>query len=241
MVFVPDYKWGPLSYMRLSHEAFRNAFKSLVTKVGLLTADSDPVIISDVLELWRGLRQCIEMHARHEDEVIFKAYCDFFPEVSKEQSEEHRHHEAVLSSITDTLASIANSSTIDPEMLTAACDLVSEFVRDQEQHMLSEEMNLVAMPRKHVNLSLHKKILAECWDLETAETWRETLPFILNSLPMLPQRVRFIKALIWALPDRTQQIGLMVAVGVDDVQWTRFTAELPEIIPRGADGFERYY
>lgn len=241
VVFVPDYKWGPLSYMRLSHEAFRNAFKALVTKVGLLTTESDPLIISNILDLWRSLRQCIEMHARHEDEFIFKAYCDFYPEVSKEQSEDHRHHEAILSSISEALASIANSSKIAPEMLTAACDLVSEFVRDQELHMLSEEKNLVAMPRKHVNLALHKKILVECWELEAAGTWREMLPFILNCLPMLPQRIRFIKALLWALPDLAQQIGLMIVAGVDDVQWTRINAELPEIIPRGANGFERFY
>jgi hypothetical protein len=29
-VFVPDYKWGPLSFMRLSHEAFRGALPKLV-------------------------------------------------------------------------------------------------------------------------------------------------------------------------------------------------------------------
>jgi hypothetical protein len=32
-----------------------------------------------------------------------------------------------------------------------------------------------------------------------------------------------------------------VAMGVDEIQWKRITDELPEIIPRGAPGWERYY
>jgi hypothetical protein len=42
-------------------------------------------------------------------------------------------------------------------------------------------------------------------------------------------------------PPHAQHIGIMVASGVDDVQWRRITLELPEIIPRGAHGWERYY
>jgi hypothetical protein len=29
-VFTPEYKWGPLSFMRLTHEAFRGAMPRLV-------------------------------------------------------------------------------------------------------------------------------------------------------------------------------------------------------------------
>ena len=32
-VFVPDYKWGPLSFMRLTHEAFRGAIPRLLAVV----------------------------------------------------------------------------------------------------------------------------------------------------------------------------------------------------------------
>ena len=67
------------------------------------------------------------------------------------------------------------------------------------------------------------------------------LPWVLNSLPMLHQRVRFLKTLLWAMPERAQHVGVLVALGVDEVQWVRITNELPEIIPRGAQGWERYY
>ena len=166
----------------------------------------------------------------------------------------------------------------------------------------------------------------QCWELTPASSWAEMLPWILNSLPMLHQRVRFIKTLLWAMPERAQHIGtplfywsacgrdlslmegphvnpslgvhyqlhnhhskisstitwsnflrvchhsltlkmlpsvvmrglncseppltamiqllctgIMIALGVDEVQWVRITTELPEIIPRGAQGWERYY
>jgi hypothetical protein len=42
-------------------------------------------------------------------------------------------------------------------------------------------------------------------------------------------------------PERGQHIGIMLALGVDAVQWKRITDELPEIIPRGAAGWERFY
>ncbi len=43
------------------------------------------------------------------------------------------------------------------------------------------------------------------------------------------------------MPERAQHIGLMLALGVDDVQWRRLTDDLPDIIPRAADGYVRYW
>ncbi len=71
--------------------------------------------------------------------------------------------------------------------------------------------------------------------------WYDMLPWALNNLPMLQQRLRLLKALLWALPERGQQLGMMVGLGVDAVQWRRITAELPEIVPRGAPGWVRFH
>lgn len=241
-IFVPDYKWGPLSYMRLTHEAFRTAIARLLVKVEALANASsvEPSQVEDVVDYWRLLHHSLEVHAKHEDQVIFAEYSKFFPQVSKESNEEHEHHEAVFREISNALTSAMNAKTASQGIATAN-DLIKEFAKDIEQHLLGEELNLAAMPRKYVNLALSKQVLAKCWDMETADTWREILPWTLNNLPMLQQRVRFLKTFLWAVPERAQQIGLMVAAGVDDVQWLRITNELPEIIPRGADGYERFY
>lgn len=58
---------------------------------------------------------------------------------------------------------------------------------------------------------------------------------------MFEQRRRYLKCLIWAMPERAQQIGAMLYRGVDDVTWTRLAFEVPEMIPRGLPGHVRYY
>ncbi len=64
---------------------------------------------------------------------------------------------------------------------------------------------------------------------------------MLHHLPMRMQRVRYLKTFLWALPERAQQIGTMVALGSSPVEWSVLAAELPEIIPRGAPGWARYH
>lgn len=81
----------------------------------------------------------------------------------------------------------------------------------------------------------------QCWEITPVPSWAEIIPWTVNSLPMLHQRVRFIKTLLWAMPERAQHLGIILALGVDEVQWIRITNELPEIVPRGAHGWERYY
>jgi hypothetical protein len=44
-----------------------------------------------------------------------------------------------------------------------------------------------------------------------------------------------------AMPERAQQIGAMLSLGMNVPQWRRMTTELPEIVPRGATGWQRYY
>lgn len=58
-----------------------------------------------------------------------------------------------------------------------------------------------------------------------------------------PQNVQtmFLKSWIWAMPERAQQLGLMVYRVVDDVTWIEVASDLPEVIPRGLPGHRRYY
>ena len=81
----------------------------------------------------------------------------------------------------------------------------------------------------------------QVFETSDGRVWYTMVPWVLNSLPMLHQRLRFLKSLMWSMPDRAQQLGMMVALGVDPVQWRRITDELPELIPRGAPGWERYH
>lgn len=43
------------------------------------------------------------------------------------------------------------------------------------------------------------------------------------------------------MPERAQEIGLIVYRGVDSVMWAFLAKEIPEMIPRGVKGFRRSY
>ena len=81
----------------------------------------------------------------------------------------------------------------------------------------------------------------QVWESTCSEDWAVILPWTVNMLPYLPQRVRYLRSLLWAMPENAQLIGRMVALGVDGVQWLRITNHIPELVPRGAHSWRRFY
>ena len=63
---------------------------------------------------------------------------------------------------------------------------------------------------------------------------------MVQSLPMLSQRTTYLRSFLMAMPERAQQIGVMVALGVDPVNWYRIRRVLPDITPRGEQGWRQY-
>lgn len=43
------------------------------------------------------------------------------------------------------------------------------------------------------------------------------------------------------MPERAQQLGLMVYRVVDDIIWVEIARDLPEVVPRGLPGHRRYF
>mmetsp|Transcript_38079 Transcript_38079/g.84818 ORF Transcript_38079/g.84818 Transcript_38079/m.84818 type:complete len:945 (+) Transcript_38079:211-3045(+) len=237
-VFVPDYKWGPLSFMKLTHEAFRGAVPKLLQAAkAVAEGDNSDDATATLEESWRLFALMHEEHSQHEDRVIFKTYNDYFPQVAGPYNNDHDHHHDELKKITEAVTAACKGGAGAGGLM----QMLEKYCEDLEKHLRGEEDHLQGMPRKWIPLELHKQIVRKCWELTPAETWAEYLPWAVNSLPMLHQRVRFIKTFLWAMPERAQHIGIMLATGVDAVQWKRITDELPEIIPRGAPGWERYY
>ena len=115
------------------------------------------------------------------------------------------------------------------------------FFEHFEEHLRGEEDNLQPIGRKYLPLAIMKDISREVWEITPAERWEVIVPFIVSNLPRHTQRVRYLKVLCWSMPERAQQIGAIVYRNVDAVMWERLRVEVPEIIPRGAPGWKRYY
>ena len=43
------------------------------------------------------------------------------------------------------------------------------------------------------------------------------------------------------MPERSQEMGMMIYRGVDSVEWSRLVLEIPEVTPRGLSGYRKIY
>merc|ERR1712226_107659 len=247
-VFTPEQKWGPLSFMKLTHEAFRGNMDTLLHYIDAVNIDEDSNQAKENLGLFAAHlnRFCIvhEEHAKHEDEVIFKTFNDYFPDHAKKWNDDHTEDHKKL----EHWRKLAND-TLDTSLSGADRKMAMDELRDQlpafmehfKEHLLGEEDNLNPIGRKHLPISLTVQMARKVWDITDAKQWEIIIPFILLGLPRHPQRVRYLKVLTWAMPERAQQIGAIIYRNVDAVMWERLSSAVPHIIPRGVAGWKRYY
>jgi tellurite resistance protein TehA-like permease/hemerythrin-like domain-containing protein len=247
-VFTPENKWGPLSFMKLTHEAFRGNLATLRHALVTLDLDDESDMAEDNLGLFAAHfnRFCIlhEEHSKHEDEVIFKTFNDYFADHAKKYNEDHAEDHIKLEgwrALANQLLDKAMSKEARKEALEKLAKELPPFFDHFLEHLKGEEDNLQPIGRKHLPLEIMKQISRDVWRITPAEKWEVILPFIIKNLPRQLQRERYLKVLCWSMPERAQQFGAILYRNVDAVTWERLRTELPEIIPRGAPNFHRYY
>mmetsp|Transcript_21528 Transcript_21528/g.27838 ORF Transcript_21528/g.27838 Transcript_21528/m.27838 type:complete len:536 (+) Transcript_21528:133-1740(+) len=247
-VFTPEVKWGPLSFMKLTHEAIRGHMDSLRHYIDVVDVEDESAEAKENLGLFAAHfnRFCIvhEEHAKHEDIIIFKTFNDFFPEHAKKWNDDHAEDIIKLENWR-RLANNTLDGSLDVAGRKAALDELRadlpSFFEHFEEHLKGEENHLNPIGRKYLPMSLMVDMNRKVWEITDAKRWEIIVPFIILGLPRHPQRVRYLKVMTWALPERAQQIGAIVYRNVDAVMWERLRAAVPEMIPRGAPGWVRYY
>lgn len=247
-VFTPEQKWGPLSFMKLTHEAIRGHLPKLERSLDAIDLADKSLVGKNAVKLFAAhLNQLIvlhEEHSCHEDKVIFKLFNDLFPEHGLKYNEDHADDHKVLAKFSMTANVLLDEdSTIRNrqgamDFLKAELPTWFEHLKD---HLQGEEDNLQPIGKKYVPLALMKEVSRRVWEITPANRWEVIVPYIVNNLPRHEQRVRYLKVLTWAMPERAQQVGSIVYRNVDAVMWERLRIEMPEIIPRGAPNWQRYY
>lgn len=247
-VFTPEAKWGPLSFMKLTHEAFRGNLETLKHFIDVADVEDESALGKENLGLFAAHfnRFCTlhEEHAKHEDEVIFKTFNDYFPDHAKKWNDDHAEDHKKLHQWRGLANQLLDGSLDKKSRQSALAELKADlpsFFTHFEEHLRGEEDNLQPIGRKYLPLEVMKQISKEVWRITPAEKWEIILPFIVENLPHHTQRIRYLKVLCWSMPERAQQFGSIIYRNVDAVMWERLRAELPEIIPRGAPGYMRYY
>lgn len=247
-VFTPEQKWGPLSFMKLTHEAIRGNMSTMRAALDTLVLKDNSDEAKDQLAVFAAHfnRLCIvhDEHSKHEDQVIFKEFNDWFSKHAKKYNDDHEDFHTKIAHFKDMANSLLNASLTLEERQTALSTLKKElppFLDYFLEHLQGEEDNLQPIGRKRLPLEVQKQISRKVFEITSAENWEVMIPFIINNLPRHVQRVRYLKVLMWSMPERSQQIGAMVYRNVDAVMWERLRVEVPEMIPRGAWNWRRYY
>merc|ERR1719231_1957530 len=86
-----------------------------------------------------------------------------------------------------------------------------------------------------------KRLIEKSWDTTHYSKWCILIPWIIRNQPKHNQRILFLKTLLWSMPYRCQMIGLILYRGCNDILWSDIAQEIPEIIPRGINGWRRQY
>lgn len=245
--FTMDPKYGPLSQQILTHEAFRAAGERLKVAVTALDPNNsgkvNPFALEDLARQVRRYRLAHDWHAEQEENIIFKEFEKYVPGLTKRAHDEHVEQDDIFDRLMGCIETLeSDEGANDPKSLSALKEELPKFLDEFEGHLRNEEEHLQRGGRKQLNIEVQKDMLRRIWDSTPTEVWAEFLPYVVNNLPMHQQRVKFVRCwAIWALPERAQLIGRMIAMGVDGHIWARLVESVPEIAPRGEPHWRRYY
>ncbi|CAN0297636.1 unnamed protein product, partial [Ectocarpus sp. 13 AM-2016] len=229
-VFTPEAKFSPMSFTKLTHEAFREALPRLEK----LTAQVKPGAagaskLREVAFAWEAISKAHDVHSRHEDEVIFPTLETYFPGQTSTVGDDHKEHEELIHAVQSGLNSLLGSDGLGKKNEAISANLLDElkanirkFGKEVREHMDNEErFYSTPVTRKFLNVTIAKDLARRSWDVTPNPEMSEFLRWVMSSLRIRGQRTKFLKTWVWAMPERAQLVGLMVYRVVDDVTWVQ--------------------
>jgi len=181
-------------------------------------------------------------HSHQEETVIFKYVRRFFPGIAAHLDEEHEEIDSTMANFQSIVAELRGG---DHSKVAAHVHFIKDkypaWVELVLQHLRHEENALGPVLRKYMPLRMQVDMLEDVWKSGSTETWHRLLGFTVNNLPSPKWQVRYVKTFVWAMPERCQEIGLIVYRTVDPVTWMWLSVKIPEIIPRGLPGYRKIY
>ncbi|KAL4537156.1 hypothetical protein Ndes2526B_g04932 [Nannochloris sp. 'desiccata'] len=233
-VFIPEHKWGPMSHLPLFQEAARTLLARIGTTTEALAEDpSNTRLLSSLKNSWTNFTTINTFYSTIKRDICLPQIGDFFP---GHQAQALANNETMIQEQMKIDALLSSPAADTVALKTAMTDFI-QLCRDTYDHV---EDHIRPVVRRYIPGPVQKKIMVDCWDDAPKEGWWATIPIVVQNLPMQAQRLTYIRAFLWAMPERCQQIGTMVALGVDSVTWYRLKHQLPEIIPRGEAGWKKF-
>mmetsp|Transcript_17264 Transcript_17264/g.37068 ORF Transcript_17264/g.37068 Transcript_17264/m.37068 type:complete len:980 (+) Transcript_17264:94-3033(+) len=242
-IFTPMPKFGPLAHFNLLHEAIRGAIPKLTDTLTSMDAANADSVVRFALE-FRDLQVVHEEHSNHEDAYIFKLFAEFFDGHTRKYNDDHSRDHVLLHKMADQVNLLLSPSSSSEAKAAAVADLqrdVPPFIEHLLEHLQGEEDNLKPIGKRYLPIAAQVEMTRSIFFATPAKRWELIMPYVLTHLPRHGQRVNYLKAFFWALPERAQQIGAILHRNLDAVMWERLRIELPEMVPRAAFNHWRYY
>jgi len=245
--WTPRMKWGPITFLKLTHESFRFAVPKLVTMLNAVDG-SNPKAVNEFAKELENFFVTYGEHAKHEDDVVHVRTRRYFPNFNPTIDEEHEYQHEILAKMEEELQRFQSAVKSGGD-LSMAAKVFLAFYKDTFpawgdhllKHLRNEEVTLTNVMRKYVPLDYMKVYTQECYEITSGDAWRVVMPYVINNLPAPSWKVRYLRCFIWADPTRAQELGLILYPNLDTVTWAFLAREIPEIIPRGLAGYKRYY
>ena len=234
-VFIPEHKWGPMSQLPLAQESMRAMLRKIkVTTDHLAEHPNNSRLVSTLRTQWNTFASVNEFYCGLKKNTCFPQIATYFPGHPNTAMKLNDELLAAQNKITEMVKAAGSTN------MTALNDAITAFVKQAGSTFDYVEDNIKPVVRRYMSGPVQKKVMTDCWDDADPAGWWQALPAVVQNLPMHAQRVTFVRAFIWAMPERCQQFGTMISLGVDPVVWERLTHSVPEIIPRGEDGWKRF-
>jgi hemerythrin-like domain-containing protein len=229
----PAAKFGPMAFMKMTHYAFRVAARNLKRYSAWVDSDN-PASLTRFVNQFKKIEIMHEEHSQHEDFIIYPAMAAYHPGIQKQAHMEHDRDHYAFYLMNKLIQRLQDGPDTDTALqLKEELDVaVDQFCKDLVNHLDYEESQLNPGALKNFSHREQKSITRRIWAHTPSERWAVIVPFIMNNQDIHMRRVMFLRALVWAMPEKAQQIGWMVWRGVPSTTWERIVRFVPEIIPR---------
>ena len=175
----PQYKFGPLSFNKLTHEALRESGHHLLRSAeGIVAAGSGDAFT--VKELSKGLIAHLKLHlivldwhSHMEDTILFRMVDSFHPMVSRDGYAQHAALHKMEATAKELLTKLEDPSSDHARNILELRDLLQRMVPFSDKHMDWEEDNLNGLLRKGFNMAIQRKLLVNIWDSYMSKTMEE--------------------------------------------------------------------
>ncbi len=117
-------------------------------------------------------------------------------------------------------------------LLSQVCAILGPLGEHLSAHMGDEDKRLGPLGRKYFTPARASAVVRAAFESAPPGAWRTLLPFYLVNLPTNANRVRMLRCLIWAVPERVQLLGLWCKEGLPGLVFDNIANDIPEMVPR---------